>query len=236
MWSKRIRLAAIGCATVAAIRLCGCFLPAPRPDAKAVSAAQDEVYEAVVRNMVSPADVRSGVSELVFSNRVSTPIVASPDVKSCEEQAQFDLHDTLSPPPYNTLADKLYRLFTRGYDDYFVRADTIQDFQKAYCKPGPLSQSFQTELPRHFISPEAKIYLADMVPINKNGRKSFKQLFPGATGIISFSHVGFDWKLDHAMVFTAVFCGDLCGGGTLYVLRKMHGRWRVVSSGLVWES
>lgn len=234
MWSERIRIAAVGCATVAAIRLCGCFLPAARVDAKAVRAAQDEVYEAVVRNMVSPADVRSGVSELVFSDRVSIPPIVSADVRSCEEQAQVDLH--ISPPAYNTLVDKLYRLFTRGYDDYFVRADTIQDFKKAYCKPGPLPQSFHTDLPRHFIAHEAKIYMADLVPINKNGWKPFKQLFPRATGIISFSHVGFDWTLDQAMVFTAVVCGDLCGGGTVYVLRKIHGRWRVVSSGLIWES
>lgn len=235
MWRKPIRTAAVACVVLGTNVLCGCFLLTPRPDAKAVADAQDAVYEAVVRNMVTPAEMRSGASELVFNNRVLTPIMAGSGTTSCEEQARRDLHMMQSPPPYNKLADKLYRLITRGYDDYFVRADAMQDFLKEYCTAGPLSESFHTDLPRHFIDPDAKIYM-DLVPVDKHGWKSFNQLFPGATGIISFSHPGFDRKLDQAIVFAAFVCGGLCGGGTVYVLRKVHGRWKVVSTAVVWVS
>lgn len=237
MWRPRTRIAVVGCVTLAAIFLCGCDWLVPAPDAKAVAAAQDAVYVAVVRDMLAGGGTPSEARELVFSDRVSTAatVIAGPGARSCEEQAQLDLRNPLSPPPYNTIADKLYRLFTRGYDDYFVQADTVQDFLKAYCTPGPLSESFHTGLPQHFIAPDAKIYLG-FVPIKKNGWKSFKQLFPGATGIISFSHAGFDRKLDQAIVFASFVCGGFCAGGTIYVLRKVRGRWKVVSARVVWES
>lgn len=66
--------------------------------------------------------------------------------------------------------------------------------------------------------------------------KSFEQLFPGASGIISFSHVGFDSTLHEAIVADSFVCGMLCGSGDRYVLRKIKGQWEVVNKWMVWES
>jgi hypothetical protein len=86
-------------------------------------------------------------------------------------------------------------------------------------------------LPRSFIDPE-KVYFNDSV-VGKNEQKSFEQLFPGAGGIISFSHVGFNSRMDEAIVATGFVCGDLCGAGYRYILRKKSGRWEIVNGLMV---
>jgi hypothetical protein len=58
-------------------------------------------------------------------------------------------------------------------------------------------------------------------------------LFPGAPGLISFSHVGFDSTLREATVSTAFVCGRLCGTGSRYVLKKIRGHWEVVNKWVV---
>lgn len=231
MWRARIWIAALACATVS---LCGCDWLVPPPDAKAVAAAQDAVYAAVVRDMVPPTHTRSRVSELVFSKSVWTGATASGDVRECEKRS--GAYVPLSPPPYNTLADKIYRLINRDHYDDFVRADTVESFLHGYCTEGPLSESFHTDLPRHFIGPDAKIYMMDTLPIKGKGWRSLKDLFPGASGVISLSHVGFDRQLDQAIVFAAFNCGLLCATGWTYALAKVHGRWKVIGKRVVWVS
>lgn len=72
-------------------------------------------------------------------------------------------------------------------------------------------------------------------PFKKDDATSFEQLFPGASGIISFSHVGFDSTLDEAVVSTSI-CGGLCGPGQSYFLKKKRGRWEVAAKSSVWVS
>jgi hypothetical protein len=127
-----------------------------------------------------------------------------------------------------------YRVLTRSADDRSLRADAIQDFLEKSRTVGRLPQTFHTDLPRTFI--EAESVRFNFWPIEKNGPKSFEQLFPGASGIISFSHVGFDSTLHEAIVSTSFVCGVLCGTGSRYVLRKKSGRWEVVNKLIVWVS
>jgi hypothetical protein len=140
----------------------------------------------------------------------------------------------IAPRVYNSLADKAYRFFSRGEYDSALREDTIESFLERSCTPGPLSQTFHTDLPRTFIS-EKKAHFRGW-PIQKDESMSFERLYPGASGIISFSHVGFDSTLDEAIVSTGFVCGGLCGTGYRYVLRKKSGRWKVVEWLMVWVS
>jgi hypothetical protein len=204
-----------------------------QPDQKKLSAAEDEVYEAVVRDMVTPAHGQTHISQLVFEDTVLSELSPGADLQSCKENVRKHLRLESSTLLYDSLADKVYRLFTDGYDDSF-RADTIQDFLEKSCTGGRLSQKFHTDLPRTFIAFES-VHFNDW-PIELNGLKSFEQVFPGAGGIISFSHIGFDSTFQEAMVSTSFACGGLCGTGSRYVLRKKRGRWEVVNKWVVWVS
>ena len=237
MRTPRIRgwLLIAGCLAIAAVAYCTIHLRSrAHASPRAVASAEDEVYEAVVHDMVTPIHGQAHIGQLVFDNTVLTELRTGADIKSCKESARRNLRLESSTLPYNSLADKLYRLLTRsGYDDS-LRADTIQDFVEKSCALGRLSQTFRTDLPRTFIAAESLRF--NNWPIENNGPKSFQQLFLGASGIISFSHVGFDSTLGEAIVATAFACGGLCGTGSRYVLRKKWGRWEVVNKWVVWVS
>jgi hypothetical protein len=227
-------IATLVLAAIAAILACLVYLPKSRPDEKAVSAAQDQVYEAVVRDMLKPATGAATVTQLVFDDTVLTERWDEPDTESCKESARRHLGlEGNKPPPFNTLADKIYRAVTGGWYDGSPRADAIQDFLDKSCTAGPVSTTFHTDLPRDFIR-VGSVGFGDLIV--KNGPPTLQQIFPGASGIISFSRVGFDSSLHEALVSTSFICGGLCGTGWRYVLRKKAGSWKVVSKWIVWVS
>lgn len=233
MRTLRIRgwLLIAGCLAVSAVVYCAIHLRSRAPASpQAVASAEDEVYEAVVRDMV--ADGQAHVRQLVFSDTLSTYLTTGEDMKSCKETARKDLFLENGKLPYDSLADKVYRIFTRSAYDDSLKAETMQNFLEKSCTVGRLSQTFHTDLPRTFIAEESVYF--DGWPIQKNGAKSFQQMFPGASGIISFSRVGFDSNLHEALVSTSFVCGGLCGTGNRYVLRKKSGRWAVVNKWMVW--
>jgi hypothetical protein len=223
----RLRIAAVACVATAMTLLCWLYLPKPHPDGKTVSAAEDDVYEAMVRDIVTPTPGQAKISQLVFDDTVLTDVRPGTDIRSCKDNASKNLRLESSKLPYDSLADKVYRVFTRGSYDDSLRTDAIQGFLEKSCTVGRLSQTFHTDLPRTFIDAESIHF--DGWPIERNESKSFEQLFPGANGIISFSHVGFDSTLHEAIVSTSFVCGGLCGTGSRYVLRKKCGRWKVVN-------
>lgn len=227
-------IATVACAAVAV--LCFFYLSKCRPGEKEVLTAEDEVYEAVVRDMITQPDGQVRISQLVFGDAVLTDLRHGVDIDSCKERVRkrLRLEVTANDPPFNSLADKVYRVLTGGSYDDSLRADTIQDFLEKSCTAGHLSQTFHTDLPRTFVPAESVNF--DGWPVEKNGPQSFEQVFPGASGIISFSHVGFDSTLHEAIVSTAFVCGMLCGSGSRYVLRKKWGRWEVVNKLVVWVS
>jgi hypothetical protein len=204
---------------------------------KEVAAAEDAVYEAVVRDMVTPVDGPPRISQLVFDVTLRTELKPGGDLESCKESTRKNLSLAIAPPLYDSLVDKAYRFFTRSDPQVALHADTIRNFLERSCTAGPLSQTFHTDLPRSFISAEHLHFRGwPAYPIPKNDPKSFERLYPGASGIISFSHAGFDSTLDEAIVSTGFVCGGLCGTGHRYILRKKSGRWEVVNGLMVWVS
>jgi hypothetical protein len=222
------------CVAIATTLLYWFYSSTFRPGEKAVLAAQDEVYEAVVRDMVAPARGQSKLTQLAFGDAVLTDLRAGQDLKSCEEDGHKNPRLENSKLPYDSLVDKVYRLFSLSSYDNSLRADAIQDFIEKSCTVGRLSETFHTDLPKTFIAVESVHF--EGWPVQKNGSKLFEQLFPGAGGIISFSRVGFDSTLHEAIVSTSFVCGGLCGSGSRYVLRKRLGRWEVVNKWIVWVS
>ena len=202
----------VACSAIAVTVLCWLnFKSQTKPDQKAVASAEDEVYEAVVRDMVMPKNGQPQISQLVFSDTVDNYLCPGVDRESCEEGFRK-------------------RLLTAGGGP--LRPETIQDFLQKSRTKGPLSTTFHTDLPRAFIDPNTVYF--DLVPIQKNGQKDFRQVFPGAGGIISLSPVGLDRTLHEAIVSSSFMCGGLCGTGRRHILRKKWGKWIVVESWVVW--
>lgn len=204
------------------------------PTENEIAAAEDEIYEAVVHHIVTPVSGKPRVSQLVFADTLRTELEPGGDIESCKKSTRKDLSLEIAPPVYNSLGDKAYRFFSRANYDSALREDTIQSFLERSCTAGPLSQTFHTDLPRTFI-PEDSVHFRGW-PRQKDESNSFERLYPGASGIISLSRVGFDSTLDEAIVSTGFVCGGLCGTGYRYTLRKKSGRWEVVGGLMVWVS
>lgn len=216
-------IAIAACAAIAPMFLFRFYLSKSRPDKKKASAAEGEVYEAVVRDMVTS----HRLSQLVFDDTVLTELRAGADIKSCKGIALLRLRLESGKLLYDSLADKVYRFLASGTHDDSLRTDTVHDFLEKACTVGRLSRTFRTDLPRTFIGAES---------VGFEDWEAFRRQFPGASGIISLSHVGLDSRMDEAIVSTAFVCGNLCGSGHRYVLRKKRGRWEVVNKWMVWVS
>jgi hypothetical protein len=202
---------------------------------QAVTFAEDEVYEAVVRDMATPVHGASHISQLVFDDTVLTNLTTGEDKKSCEETVRKRRLLDGTTPPYNSLLDKGYRVLTGGWwDGGTIRADTFQDFVEKSCTAGRLPTSLHTDFPRTFVDRDT--FGFETLPNQKNARKDFRETFPGASGIISLSRVGFDSTLHEAIVSSAFVCGFLCVEGRRYMLRKTRGKWVVVQNSVVWVS
>jgi len=226
-------VATVVCAAIAITLLSGCNSPKPQPTEKEVAAAEDEIYEVVVRHMTTPVNGQPRMTQLVFDDALLTQLEPDGDLESCKRSTSKELSLETGPSPYNSLADKAYRFFARGNYDAPLRADTVQSFLERICTaPGQLSQTFHTDLPKNFIDSQNVHFNYDVIRPRER-RKSFEQLYPGANGIVSFSHAGFDSTLDEAIVASAFVCGYLCGGQFRYVLRKKSGRWEVVNGLMV---
>ena len=223
----------VTCAAIAITLLYCVYHSKSRVDEKTASAAEDEVYEAVVRAMVTPTHGQANTRQLVFDETALVGFMSGVDAEACKASVRkrLPLNET---PPFNSLADKVYRVLTSGWYDGSPRADTIGDFVERSCAKGPLSRTFHTNAPRVFIDPDSVFF--DIAPVDRNGVKAFQQTFPGASGIISLSHAGFDSSLHEAIVSTSFVCGGLCGTGRLYILRKIGGRWKVIGNSITWVS
>jgi hypothetical protein len=62
----------------------------------------------------------------------------------------------------------------------------------------------------------------------------FHDRYPEASGVISFSRVGFGANEDEAVVLMGYVCGDLCAAGGLYLLVKEEGSWKIREPLMEW--
>jgi len=225
---------AVAFATATTMLLSSCSSRTAAPSDKNIVEAEDEIYEAVVRYMVTPVQGQPQISQLVFDDVLRIELQPGGDVESCKKRTRKNFTLEIAPPVYNSLADKAYRFFTRRELDVALHSDTVRNFLERSYTPGSLSQTFHTDVPRRFVRAE-NVHFKGW-PTQEDESKSFERLYPGAGGIISFSHAGFDSTLDEAIVSADFVCGELCGAGHRYILRKKSGRWEVVDGFMVWVS
>lgn len=227
------RVAILAAVIVPALASCSQvpYLPANQ---KTTAAAQDAVYEAVVRDMSTAARGETQARQLVFSDSLLSERRNGENEAACKEAVRKRENWLADAPPYNSIFDKTYRFMTRGraYDSAWT--ETVEDFLEKSCGSGHLSETFRTDLPKVFIASEDVWF--DTPPAGKPAAGSFERMFPGAAGIISFSPVGFSPSLDQAIVSVSFVCGGLCGTGWRYILVKRRGNWEVAVKRVTWVS
>lgn len=198
-----------------------------------IANAEEEVYEAVIRDMLPKSDQARGML-LVFDDRLIVGDFPGGDVGSCRAESTKWVRVTDEPPPFDTSADRVYRLLTSGVYRTTPRPEVVENFLQRRCVGGRLSRSFRTEIAKSFVGND-DFLSGPLFGLIASDLK-FARLFPGATGIIGLSHAGFDKQIGEAIVTTSYVCGGLCGGGHRYFLKKFGGRWIVVSKRETWVS
>lgn len=181
-----------------------------QPDESRISVEEDQVYEPVVRDMLTPVNGPILVSQVVFGETLIkglNPDVA--DVDCCKRRDRRELMLEKGKLPYDSVADKVFRLFAHNAYDDSLRAATIVNFLERYCTSGPLSQRFRTDLTRTFIDPES-VYFDDLQPLQARGATIVQPLVPRSR-----------WD------YLVLLCGGLCGTGNRYVLKKSTGDGRL---------
>ncbi len=97
----------------------------------------------------------------------------------------------------------------------------------------------QTTLRRHF-HPAIDYELVDptqLQSIFKSGSwPAFFKTFPGSSGILTFSRVGFSRDGMQALFYGTNRCDGLCGSGMYIVMEKRNGRWVIEKEIEAWIS
>jgi len=68
------------------------------------------------------------------------------------------------------------------------------------------------------------------------GWEAFHQKYQGAVMLASMSRPGINREDNRALLYVGVSCGPTCGGGTLILLSKEDGRWKIAQTATTWLS
>jgi len=169
---------------------------------------------------------------------------------------------TVTPPP--TIEPEEYAVYAAlirqnpiGYDlgSYFlVREQAVSGgdmaeraLKEAKSVPSGLADSYRSRNAASYtLSPDLDVEQDYSLMPQEEFEKLFLQPksqwtdfeteYPGASGFVAFSRVGFNASEDKALAEMGYRCGDLCGAGGLYVLAKEDGNWKVEEELQVWQS
>src|SRR5256885_12923501 len=122
-------LAIIMCLAVAALSIRQTWTHQPGSNEQQIAKAEDEVYEAVIRDIVPQLDQTRGM-RLVFDDRLIVGDFPGGDAKSCQAASAKWVQVTDEPPPFDTSADKMYRVLTSGAYRTTPRPDAVESFLK----------------------------------------------------------------------------------------------------------
>lgn len=88
--------------------------------------------------------------------------------------------------------------------------------------------------------PDLNIAIANLsdLPTSDVGAfwSEFYKRYPDSYGIIYFSRVGFNERLDQAFVYVQQSCQDTCGAGSYVLLTKSNGKWHIFKDEVLWIS
>jgi hypothetical protein len=168
-------------------------------------------------------------------------VAPSPNIEA-EEYAVYSALVRLNPIGYNLGSSFVVREQTVADLDMFER--TLDNVHRL---PSSLVDSYRSRNAASYtLGPNLNIEqdyvmmpqeVFDEVLLKKGSRwTDFEAKYPGASGFVVFSRVGFNADGDEALVDMGYRCGDLCGAGGLYILVKEDGNWKLQEELMVWQS
>ena len=102
--------------------------------------------------------------------------------------------------------------------------ETLNDYKLIDSQPLNIANRFAIN--RRYIllsNQEARSYFE-----NSDTRFRLQEKYPTSSGrIMMLSRVGFNRRMNEALVYAWEYCGGDCGGGGYYLLRKEDGAWKV---------
>jgi hypothetical protein len=172
------------------------------------------------------------------------------------------LKPTTTPPPgiegeEYAVYSALIRQNPIGYDlgsSLVVREQTVADLdmfertlENVHRLPTRLVDSYRSRNAASYtLSPNLDVEqdyvlmpqeVFEEILLKKGSRwTDFETKYPGASGFVAFSRIGFSADRDEALATMGYRCGDLCGAGGLYHLVKEDSNWKVQETLMVWES
>jgi hypothetical protein len=168
-------------------------------------------------------------------------VTPSPNIEA-EEYAVYSALIRQNPIGYDLGSSFVVREDTRADLDMFER--TLENVHKL---PSSLVDSYRSrnaasytlasnlDIEQDYVLMPQEVF--DQILGRKGARwTDFEAKYPGASGFILFSRVGFNEDGDQALADMGYRCGDLCGAGGLYLLVKEDGTWKVQETLMVWQS
>lgn len=173
------------------------------------------VLSALIREMY----VDDGVKLLVIEHQGRCPTLAQagevPDAKVQEMRHQMEEYAF------------------KGLQE--LKGETIDDFHAKAEECHPLISQLDIPVRYLLVTDENLEPLFPKGELDR-GWTRFYAKYPGSSGIISFSNIGFDLEMKQALVSTGRGCGGLCGAGYFVLLAKDKGVWKVQTKINTWVS
>lgn len=102
-------------------------------------------------------------------------------------------------------------------------AAVVADFEAKNRRKYALLPLFQLSVRYVFIDPEE----VDEIFQGRNGWTRYRALYPGASGMMAVSRVGFSPEMDSALVYVAHQSDYLSGSGVFFLLTRVSGTWTI---------
>jgi hypothetical protein len=112
-----------------------------------------------------------------------------------------------------------------------ILSDTLAEFKTKNNSSSVLRRQFPIKYRYNLVSDEVLKSFED-----DTGWQLFNAKYPGATGIITFSQVGFSNNGNQALVFVSTDCEGLCGEGNYYFLEYSKKKWKISGKSMTWIS
>lgn len=110
---------------------------------------------------------------------------------------------------------------------------TVDSFRSQNLQPAFVHRSIRSPIDYELVTP------AQLEPIfctHCGFWPEYYKRFPGASGIVTWSRVGFNWDGTQALFYESYRCGGLCGTGRYMVIEKKNGSWVIGTEIVVWVS
>jgi hypothetical protein len=120
-------------------------------------------------------------------------------------------------------------------DSPMAEQETLASFRANNEQPWPITRPFLLRTKSRLISHEETNGMNS--PLRTGiWWEAFYRDYRGAAGFLMLSKVGFNRKMNQALVYRAFVCGDTCGFGSYLFLVKDGGQWRIRSMAEAWVS